>query len=62
LEGVLPTDDALVIERHLALCPGCATYLEQLRETIKATGSLREQDVPAEVIEPLLQAFRRLHS
>jgi anti-sigma factor RsiW len=62
LESALPTDDALAVERHLASCQGCATYLEQLRDTIKATGALREEDVPAEVMAPLLDAFRRLHS
>jgi anti-sigma factor RsiW len=61
LEGALSTEEVLVVERHLAFCPGCATYLEQMRDTIKATGALREQDVPAEVMETLLQAYRRLH-
>jgi anti-sigma factor RsiW len=60
LEGALPTDDTLALERHLASCPGCATYLDQLRDTIKATGALREQDVPPELMATLLEAFRGL--
>ena len=60
LDGALSTDQTLAVERHLASCPGCATYLEQLRETIKATGALREDDVPPEVMAKLLEAFRDL--
>ena len=59
LEGALSTEDALALERHLASCAGCTAFLEQLRETIKVTGSLREDDVPPEVMAPLLEAFRR---
>jgi anti-sigma factor RsiW len=60
LEGALTTDDTLAVERHLTSCPGCATYLEQLRYTIKATGTLRGQDVPPPLMETLLEAFRGL--
>ena len=31
LEGALPAAEALRLERHLATCPGCTEYLEQLR-------------------------------
>lgn len=62
LEGELATDDMLIVERHLAMCEGCATYLEQLRETIRASGALRNEDVPPEVMEPLIEAFRNLRS
>jgi anti-sigma factor RsiW len=60
LEGELPTDDVLVVERHLALCDGCSAYLQQMRETIRVTGALREEDVPRQVMEPLVEAFRSL--
>jgi predicted anti-sigma-YlaC factor YlaD len=60
LEGVLPIDDVIVVERHLAMCEGCAAYLEQMRETIRVTGGLRDTDVPRQVMEPLVEAFRNL--
>jgi anti-sigma factor RsiW len=60
LEGELTTDDMLIVERHLAMCEGCAAYLEQMRETIRATGALRDEDVPPEVMDPLIEAFRNL--
>jgi anti-sigma factor RsiW len=60
LEGGLAADDMLVVERHLAMCEGCATYLAQMRETIRVTGALRDEDVPPEVMDPLIEAFRSL--
>jgi anti-sigma factor RsiW len=60
LEGQLATADMLIVERHLSMCEGCAAYLEQMRETITATGALRNEDVPAEVMESLIEAFRNL--
>jgi anti-sigma factor RsiW len=60
LEGELTTDNMLIVERHLAACEGCAAYLEQMRETIRATGALRDEDVPPAVMDPLIEAFRNL--
>jgi anti-sigma factor RsiW len=45
-------------EEHLAICPGCVTYVEQFRETIRLTGSLREEDVPVPARDELLAQFR----
>jgi anti-sigma factor RsiW len=58
LEGVLPADEVAAIEGHLADCEACTTFLEQMRTTIRVTGSLHEDRIPVEVREPLLQAFR----
>jgi anti-sigma factor RsiW len=60
LEGALPTEDQLIVERHLAFCVGCAAYLEQMRLTIEAAGSLQGDDIPPQVMEPLIEAFRSL--
>jgi anti-sigma factor ChrR (cupin superfamily) len=61
LEGTLTVRQRLVVERHLAFCTPCVDYLEQMRAVIRTTGKLREEDVPAAVMEPLLDAFRALH-
>lgn len=58
LEGALPGDVARDFEAHLELCPGCVTYLDQLRETVASTGHLAEEAVAPEVVEELLVAFR----
>jgi anti-sigma factor RsiW len=58
LERRLPPRDRLRFEEHLMVCPGCTTYIEQMRETIGLVGALREEDVPGVAQEALLQAFR----
>ena len=43
---------------HLALCDGCATYLDQMREAIRLTGMVTEEQVPEDEKAALLTAFR----
>ena len=61
LEGAMPIDQRLVMERHLAFCSPCVDYLAQMRATITASGGLHEDDVPDAMIEPLMAAFRAMH-
>ncbi len=42
LEGALSPEQHARFENHIAGCDGCTTYLEQMRETIRLTGTLRE--------------------
>ena len=58
LEDAPPTEQRLIVERHLAFCAPCVDYLDQIRATVRATGVLRHEDVPERVMETLLQAFR----
>lgn len=58
LEGVMASRDRARLEEHLADCEGCATYLEQLRTTIRLSGRLPEEAVPAAAMAPLLEVFR----
>ena len=45
-------------ETHLELCPWCAGYLEQIRETITTLGAVSSDNLPAETQNGLLEAFR----
>jgi anti-sigma factor RsiW len=58
LEDALTPEERLRFEEHLTICPGCVTYVDQMRSTIHAVGSLREDDVPDEARDALLHAFR----
>ncbi len=58
LEGALPPEQRARFESHIAGCDGCTTYLEQMRETIRLTGTLREQQISPEARAALLHAFR----
>ena len=62
LDGALPRRTTKAIDRHLAGCPHCREYLEQMRVTIRITGELSVgEDVPDDVLDTLLAAFRELH-
>jgi predicted anti-sigma-YlaC factor YlaD len=58
LEGAMPPADRVVLEQHLVFCKGCETYLEQMRDTMRVVGALREEDVPPHAADVLLRTFR----
>ena len=58
LEDRLSASERVRFEAHLALCSGCRTYLEQMRQTVRALGRLREELLEPEARERLLAAFR----
>lgn len=58
VEDALPAKERRRVEAHLATCDGCTTYLEQVRETIRLTGMLTEEQIPDEERQRLLAAFR----
>jgi len=58
LEGAMAPEEVARFEHHLGLCDGCVFYVEQIRMTIAAVGHAREDDVPPEVRDDLVRAFR----
>jgi anti-sigma factor RsiW len=58
VEGTMPPDERQRFDEHLQLCYGCVNYVEQMRLTIAATGTLREDSVPPEARDALLNVFR----
>jgi anti-sigma factor RsiW len=58
LEGTLSAEDAARFERHLEGCEGCQAYLDQMRETIDALGTLPPEPLSPEAESKLLSAFR----
>lgn len=61
VEGALPSPDTARFEEHMSLCPGCETYLEQIRRTITEVGRVDEADISPEARGRLLDAFRDWH-
>jgi anti-sigma factor RsiW len=62
LEGALPSDQRARVEAHLAGCDGCSMVLDQFRETIRLTGTVREDELTEPQRSTLLQAFRNWSS
>lgn len=58
LEGALDPGTRQRFEEHLAVCPGCETYLEQMRETARLAGRLEEKHLSEPARSALLDAFR----
>jgi anti-sigma factor RsiW len=57
LEAALSRRDRTRFEMHIAGCEHCTLYVEQLRQTIAWTWTLREGDVRPEARDALLAAF-----
>jgi anti-sigma factor RsiW len=62
LEGALSPEDVARFEHHLTLCDGCVFYVEQIRMTIEAVGRISEEDVPREIRDNFVDAFRDFQS
>lgn len=59
VEDGMPPEERNRFEHHLSYCPGCVTYVEQIRETIRVTGEIpREEALPAELRAGLVAQFK----
>lgn len=58
LEGALPQTESARFEAHLAFCPPCTEYLDQMRRTLRLLGRLTEDSIPAEGRDQLLRLFK----
>jgi anti-sigma factor RsiW len=57
LEGALPPSEVAAIEAHLQICEGCRRYLDQMRATLAALGSVPVETLSDDAINTLLAAF-----
>jgi anti-sigma factor RsiW len=60
LEGDLDHQTAQTFEDHLAVCPGCQTYVDQFRVTIDKLGEVPMESLSDDARANLLDAFRDL--
>jgi anti-sigma factor RsiW len=58
LENRLAPSERARFEAHIADCPYCETYLEQMRQTVQALGRLPEESLSDDALEALMSAFR----
>lgn len=59
LEGTMSVSERARVDLHLAGCPFCTIYLEQMRETITTLGSLPASEVDPKARDTLIDIFRR---
>ena len=60
LDDALTSEERQRLERHLTYCHGCRVYLEQMRVTLQLVGRLSPEDIPDDLRDGLLAAFRSL--
>jgi predicted anti-sigma-YlaC factor YlaD len=59
LEQALLPEMQAQFEKHVADCPGCDTYIEQLQQTIMMLRKLSAQSMFPETKQELLEIFRK---
>jgi anti-sigma factor RsiW len=57
-DGAMSPDELERFEEHLVYCGPCVTHVEQMRETIRLVGVVRQDDLDPVVADELLAAFR----
>jgi hypothetical protein len=58
LDASMPAGERVRFEEHLVYCPGCVSYLDQMRHTISLVGRLTEETIPEPAAQRLLAVFR----
>ncbi len=58
LEQALLPEMQAQFEEHIAECPGCDTYLEQVQQTIMLLRKLTEQQMFPKTKQELVEIFR----
>lgn len=58
LEGSMPAERRLGFEEHVAICPPCRNYFDQFRHTVELGKKIEEDELPANVRDALVEAFR----
>ena len=58
LDSGLDRETASLFEQHVNFCDGCDWYLDQMRSTVATVGRVNEEEVPPQMRDKLLAAFR----
>jgi anti-sigma factor RsiW len=58
LDGALDPAARARFDEHIAGCPGCIAYVEQMGTTIRLLGTLTEDAIEPEARDALLAVFR----
>ncbi len=62
LDGALSRRDRRRLETHLRACPNCAAYLEQIKMTVRLTGTIEPEDLSPEARADLAELYRQWRS
>jgi anti-sigma factor RsiW len=57
LDGALDPETHRRVDEHLALCPHCQVYVEQVRDTVRSLRHLPAEELPEQAVAELEAAF-----
>ena len=58
LEGTMSFVDRLSFTMHIAMCPPCKRYVEQMKLTVATTGEIPSEPLPEHVESELMTIFQ----
>ncbi len=58
LEDEMSFGDRVRFKMHVAMCPPCKRYLNQMKVTVETLGSVPAPVIPPDVKDDLMAAFR----
>ena len=58
LEGAMSAEERARFEAHLDDCPGCTTYMDQMRVMLRTLVRTHAELAPPEFREELVESFR----
>ncbi|HEY4433431.1 MAG TPA: zf-HC2 domain-containing protein [Candidatus Cybelea sp.] len=59
LDGSLSRRQRRRLEAHLAACPNCSAYLEQMQITIRLTGAIDADALSPDAVDELTELYQR---
>jgi predicted anti-sigma-YlaC factor YlaD len=59
LEGSLSRRERRRFEKHVRDCPNCSAYFEQIRLTIRLSGTVEPEDLSPQARAELTELYRR---
>lgn len=59
LEDALPSRDRARFEAHIADCPHCSEYLDQMKRTLEVLGRIEPDELDAGTRTELVSLYRR---
>lgn len=62
LEQALPEETHRLVDEHLADCPPCRRYIDQIRQTLSVLGTVSDETLSPEAWTALRDTFRSLRS
>jgi hypothetical protein len=57
-EGIVPSEERILIEEHLESCPKCSEFLADLRKTIDYVHSIRDVEPPAWLTQKVMAKIK----